>query len=199
MAVEDPNWQVVRGRDLTEAYGVFPITSVLSNSAAIYMWKRNLAPPWLAQHSRQEMYDWCKKLVETPSGVIEGAQISHSLKSLGFELVGKLDAKKDSLNEFLSTPEHRKWAFKFLQDLEPHTPPIYVGQTQNLEKRVRSHMSGVDGFGKKISEHSNLSWDDLHLRYCIVTGKVEVTKKYIEAMEYITQVLTISGYTTRAG
>jgi len=37
------------------------------------------------------------------------------------------------------------------------------------------------------------------LRYCIVTGKVEITKKYIEAMEYITQVLTISGYTTRAG
>jgi len=145
------------------------------------------------------MFKWCKKIVETPSVKIGARPLSHSIKSLGFELVGDLEVKEEALRGFLSTAEGRTWTYDFLQKLEPHAPPLYVGETHNLEQRTKSHMSGAEGFGKKILENLDLDWKDLYLQYLLIADKLASEKKNLKTMEYITQVLTISGLTTRAG
>jgi len=193
------SWGRAEGEDLVNAYGGSSNDSMLENAPAIYLWKRNLRPEFSEKNNSQKMLDWCRRLVETPVASFKPSRISHSARSLGFELVGSLDTKADQMYELLKSHEGRDWVFNYLKALEDHAPALYVGQTDNLERRIKEHLRGSKGFGREISDNPAWDWSSLHLRYYLIDGPAAEIKHQLEAIEYVTQVITIAGLTTRAG
>ena len=131
----------------------------------------------------------------------------HRVFNLGLEIRGKkfpqskrnrLDAEEDDLHQ------KKRFIGGFCESLNSHVPALYVGESGNLRNRIKDHLSGHTGFGKNIADHDELHFKDMNLFYLELGDQFEnlfedTVSDYRTTLEWIATMVTLSGYTKRAG
>lgn len=117
----------------------------------------------------------------------------------GLEIAGpKIEpGKRQHLKDWLTDSENAKWMNNFLKSLSGFVPNLYVGKADVLSKRVKEHLKGTSDFGKVIlAETNGLTWEDLKFHWLEIPADDKVV---LEALEFITGSISMSGFSTRLG
>jgi hypothetical protein len=81
------------------------------------------------------------------------------------------------------------------------TPPLYIGETDNLARRVKDHLGQKTDFSLTLRDKLNLTWQDCELLYCVVPEdflKIDA-KARRTLLELMVARLTVAGCTSRPG
>jgi hypothetical protein len=196
-------WKRVFGADLVELVDShLPLTSVLDEGAAVYVWKQAIIPSPGQRHEPSLLVDWLDTLCTSPRGETLSAQLSHFIHVAGVEIRGRpLTAdKRQVLQAFARASTNRRWLLAYLRGIEQHMPALYVGEAEDLPARVQQHMQGVSDFGALVNSRADLDWGNLNLHYVTIPldpdGKSTSVRR---AIEYLTASLAIAGFTRRPG
>jgi hypothetical protein len=198
----DVSWDQVSGSDLAELFqSGDSLEILLPRVAAIYMWKLRLADDRLVVQNPRQTLRQLIKLATTPQGRTRALSASHGLVSMGVELCGGglPTPKVQALGKFLEQPKNNRWMINYLRNLEQHLPALYVGESGNLPKRIREHLSGSTDFGQIVVNEPRLDWRGLNLYYMSMGPPAQSDNPVRKSMEYLTAVLTVSAFTQRPG
>ena len=181
------------------------LEELVGQGSAIYMWKRNFVPASLDRANGERFLEWMTRVVDLPIGVVESKRISHFLTLHGIQLSGGISNSKEfDFASILMEAPGRKLIERFLRGLADHAPALYVGESSNLAKRVRQHISESTDFGRFVGSHKSLGWSDLDLYYHPLSGlsatsSAEAETKARRAVEYLAATVTVAGFTQRPG
>ncbi len=182
----------------------------LPEKPGIYMWKLKPISDWRHQ-AWAEFLDSLDKRLFSPIAEEKPRKNapfhSNRLLNLGWEIRGKPlpPTKRKMLDEQQGELDQKKQFFvSFLESLQDHIPALYVGQTNNLRMRTMEHLQGFEGFGKTINDHDELCFEDLDLFYCEIEDEVkdiftDSSDSIRTTLEWVATMITIAGYTRRAG
>ena len=195
-------WITRCGEDVESAVLDGTIETLVPNDAGIYAWKLFSGGKALLASDPMGVLNRIRQFMTTPHGETGSKRLSHSLELTGFILKGqdftekKLDLLKNSM---VANPQFTQWMINYLHSLDNFLPSIYVGQSLNLCDRTSDHVSGTSDFGKRILQLQDdgiLTWADLSLSYCVLK---KAESELLSTIEYMTQSITIAGFTGRAG
>ena len=162
-------WEIVSGVDIHDAYvRQAPLSDVVPNTSAIYVWRRALRPPREALRTTAGFKHWLDSTMQMPIAEVRNQRLSHFavLDRLTLRSAGFTGTKHEQFTPLIHSRQRRDWLARYLQTLAQFTPPLYCGETANLPKRTRAHLSGETGFGQRIHDSaSTLSWPDLDLSF----------------------------------
>ena len=203
MEEKDPKWEKVTGPEVLEGL-LSGFDGIVPSASGIYAWKLCVGTRERIFHGRH-MVEHIDKRCSSPVGTAEGrigSTVSYSINKL--TVSGKpLPEEKKQLLEAKASSEgnFRLWMERFLGTLDSFAPTLYVGETSDLSARVRDHLNGSTGFGKVIEDEASLSWDDLDFYYMTldIFGNNENSAKFRKSLEYVTTMISVSGYVGRAG
>lgn len=198
-SVSNRGWRSVRGSEIVESLAEGGLRDLLGERSAIYMWKRALRAAAGAGGSAEEMMRWIDSLVESPQGVVRGKRLGPFLHVTGLELRPNslTGQQRETLHRWLRQPKTRRWLTDYLSQLAAHTPALYVGETANLHRRIREHVTGQTSFGVAIE--GQLQWEDLDLNYYEFSNPQQEENNRRKAIEFLTNAFTIGGFTQRPG
>jgi hypothetical protein len=196
-----PSWHRVDTHELFDARtSGQTLGDYLPSTPGLYMWKWSLHPPQHCIHDPKAMLEWCDKIASSSFGEVSAISLTHYLQIGSIRVAGSglNSTKTDDLRLFLDSTKRRRWFAGFMASLEPHSPAIYVGETDCLSRRIKEHMDGLTGFGSKIEESADISWTSLAL-YVLDFGEKPIGERLRMAFEYVATLATISGMTDRPG
>lgn len=198
-AVNGSGWSKVTGAELVEALAEGNLQDLLDERSAIYMWKRNLQRKAGIGVEASQLTAWLDSLIDTPHGATGRRRLGHFLEVSSIELRPAALTERQStiLKQWLSEPRRGRWLMRYLSQLAPHTPALYVGETGNIRQRTRDHMRANTDFGRTIE--ILVPWDQLDLHYYELGPQSEDESQLRRALEHMTTALTIGGFTQRPG
>jgi hypothetical protein len=196
-------WNTFSGKDLLRLELRGELRDVLPTTSGIYAWRRKFAVPIAAASDGQALVDWVGRLVATPSAVIVDKPLSHFLQVHKITIGGRplTHDKIETLREWAQDISSRKWLIEIIQSISEMCPPLYVGETDNIARRVKEHITDATQFANTLRDVLNLNWDDCSLHYCSVpTGLLSNDPKAKRTLiELLVSRLTIAPSTTRPG
>ena len=174
---------------------------------AVYRWRLSVQPTRDAYRDSVACQTWLLRLLERPVGSVERVQLSHFLTAQGIILGGTgLSCEKVEVLAKVSRQEPlRRHLLDFIRSLESAIPPVYVGETTSLRRRVAEHLGGDTSFAMRLQmRESVLEWRDLYLEAYFLTHRSFATddstpREYRRLIEQIGAKLTIAGLTSRPG
>ena len=179
----------------------------IPDKPGIYMWKLKPVSDWKTR-PWSSFFDHLDKRLQAPIAE-HGAYQKGRLNTLGWEIRGSAipQSKREKLDEETENLHSKRDFFvSFLQSMNQHVPALYVGQAANLRTRTKQHLENNDhgGFGQEINNHAELDFKDLELFYCVLeedfTRLFGDTDQVVrETLEWIATMVTLAGYTRRAG
>jgi hypothetical protein len=201
----------IAASDLVEDLASDQTLARLPTDAAIYFWKLRLAPP--DEVSDYDADGWRRhldRLSSIPQGRLPSVRFSHSIRAEQIVVGGGglTQDKRNTLYSVVSTFQGARAVRRFLEQVQDQVPAMYVGETGNLRRRIKQHLSGDSDFALEVVRDGGFSWDDLVLGYCSLGSEQsdEVseepaadTTKVRRALEYLAAELTIANYTKRPG
>jgi hypothetical protein len=195
------SWKSISADDVLSYSG--PASDLVESGPALYLWKRNFRPQALDLADSVLFMAWLRRVISAPVAELDGVRIAHFLTVRGISLSGELTETKDGYLSTLSKNEKgRKIIVEFLRDLAGQAPALYVGETDEVSRRLLEHLNGETLFGIQINESEHLSWSDLEFHYLELKTKdpdSSKSKNYRTALEQIAANVTIAGLTKRAG
>lgn len=201
-------WQVLRGIEIAEALeDQDALTRLVDPCQAVYIWRRSFEPPPDAARSSDELIRWTERLLATPHGAALQKRLGHFIQIDGVTLRGPglTPDKLATLQRVASSPRWRRMLTSFIRSLAPFAPPLYVGETSDLPIRLRDHVNGDTGFGRKVRSSKELRWSELDLHYFALGDAREEDESTPEAkarrtlLEYIATGASLAGYVERPG
>jgi len=199
-------WDSISGAELERAFlREEPLSDLLHEDQAIYLWRRNLTAPSHVIHDAGSMVDWLMECLSTPAAEVPAMDIAHFLHLKGISVGGGslTDVKRSTLKELLEPVQGRQWLSGLLESLSAFAPPLYVGETDNLARRARQHLREETDFAKILLAKLKLSWVNLDLWYTPIPGALSGSgtsgKAYRTLIEMLTAHLVIAGCTSRPG
>lgn len=199
-------WELVSGADLQDAFvRQNPLSEFVPRTAAIYLWRRALRVPRVAPTSSRKFTEWLHTTMRTPIAEVRDQRLSHFaiVDQLTVRSPGFTATKQQELGSLMATRKRREWLSKYLHGLRQFTPPLYCGETGNLEQRTRDHLSGETGFGQRLqSQELRISWSDLDLAfYDLERLQMDETQAsgLRKLLELLTTALSVAGYVSRRG
>lgn len=178
---------------------------LIGSSAAIYVWRRNLLPPPHVVQNAHQLNAWLTECLAKPYADLPAISLAHFLYLRGIVLGGGSlsEVKAATLKLSLQEMRNRHWLRAFLGSLNDLAPPLYVGEADNLARRVRDHLRGDTDFASILREKIKLSWDTLTLLYCPLPAQFASdsagAKDRRTLLEMIAARLLLAGCTTRPG
>ena len=161
--------------------------------------------PSSALASAAEFVAWLDEVLAAPSGEVTNLPLSHFalLDRLTIRSPGLTDAKRKELDHWATKSAKRKQLANYVHSLADFIPPLYCGEAENLPTRVKAHLSGDTGFGRKVKDGDAPAWSELGLAYYRVSDAQEdpkgQRKRRRTLLELIATNLSISGYVDRRG
>jgi hypothetical protein len=191
-------WKEEEGSLLQEYHSMGQISELLPRSPVVYAWKLNPTNKSFIASDYEGVLREVMRLMSLPQGEVEATRINHSISLMGLRINGqKLDGNKvRDLKEWLSNIDNCKWMISYLESINKHLPTLYVGNTKNIRTRASEHLSELTGFGQRVARHKSLNWSDMKLHWIEIPN---AQKPALEAIEFVTQSLTISAFTKRVG
>jgi hypothetical protein len=199
-----PHWLKVDGAELEERLALSDgLADLVPQGPAIYMWRRNLRPPPAAHISPSSFRSWVSTILAVPLASLRRRELSHYalLESLVIGGQALSNEKQETLELLARNNKGRSYVVAFLGSIASALPAIYVGEAENLEVRVRSHLRGESGLRESIAKELGMSWNDLELwYYCLPPGGDETTAKSLRTLlETIATKLTLAPCVRRIG
>lgn len=197
-------WQSVSGIELERCYvGRDRMTENVPEQSAVYAWKRRYRPPAGVVSDPVALSDWVAKTVEIPSAILPRRELSHYLLLHGMSIGGAAltDDKLSTLQAWTTEQRSRRWLLELVQSIEALAPPLYVGETDNLARRVKDHLGNRTDFAVLLRDKLNLTWQDCELWYCLIPEQFLATnaKGRRTLVELLVARLTVAGCTSRPG
>lgn len=200
-------WESASGRELRTAVDRGePLADLLDDCQAIYFWKRSLEPPIGIENDELAFENWVDCLLRVPLGTVGPRRLCHFATIDGVHVGGGglTNEKRSALRRYIGSARWRKWLSRYFVDLSRSCPPVYVGESADLIRRVREHVAGETGFGQRIIESPDLDWADLRLEYAVLgpsrkhkdTSEAKARRRLLELMATD---LALAGYVTRRG
>ena len=185
-----------------------PLEGIIPTTPAIYIWK--LRPYTLGM---EQMLPWRSFLDHIDDRLTAPMTEKYSMdKRMLFisevELKGQkiTDEKREQLEEMQNTVGKQRYFKDFLKTLAPHSPSLYVGETENLRARTIQHLKSQSDFGRKIEEHKELTFEDLDFYYLAFGAEFESNfseeKDRLlvrQTLEWIATMISLAGFTSRPG
>jgi hypothetical protein len=138
----------------------------------IYIWRRVLRFDPIDHPSHESMEAWVRRQAELPIAVLPMLQIARNPDEPGTGIRPgyavmrdlRIGAARLPMEGLLPTETHaRVDALTFLSEMtKEFGPALYVGESEDLQRRVREHVSGSTGFSRRVEE-SGLQMSDLVL------------------------------------
>lgn len=202
-----PRWEFVSGADLEDAYvRQIPLSELVPDSSAIYIWRRLLQVPPSALQSSEALMTWLDDAMQAPNAEVHDRRLSHFavLDHLTIRGSGITQTKRQQFGPLTSTHKARDWLAKYVQGVGRFSPPLYCGETSDLSQRSRDHLSGDTDFGKRIKNGAvEASWPDLELGFCSLGTlrfpSEERATQLRQLLELVTTAFALSGYVSRRG
>ncbi len=201
-------WHQVLGADLEDAFDRGEgLEELIPACQAIYVWRRSFRPPTGVTRSPAQFAEWIERNNSIPFALIQDKELTHFARLT--ELVlgggGLTPDKTETLGEFLRTEKRRRWMARFMRSLREFAPPLYVGETHDLQRRARDHLKGETNLGNALSEGLGLTWADLELLYWNLGSRKTTDqdsaslKSQRTLFEMITTRSTVAGFVIRSG
>lgn len=200
-------WKIEKGAEIDQVYNRGEsLQELVGTSSAVYLWRRDLTPPLYFVQDSKRMFKWIKDSLSTSYVELGEKRLSHFLRVTGISLGGGSLSKsrEEILMKFLEKKEGREWMRKFFIGLNVVVPPLYVGETNNMAKRVREHLRGETHFSQILQNKLNLSWDKLTLWYCPTNfaefySDSNKTEEMRTLLEVVVGFVALAGCTSRPG
>ncbi len=203
MPQDEPVWKKVAGSQLVEANDEGFIGDV-PDECGIYIWKLAVRPlrPF---HTTSELVDHIRSRLQTPVGSTNG-QLGLFYQINNLTIQGR-DLTTNNIDQLTIQADQagqgrlfRSFMKEFLESLEAFTPALYVGEAQDLRKRVKDHLVGRTGFSDFITKESSLDFSKLDFYFFVSPPFLHVNdSRTREALEYIATMTSLSGFGQRAG
>lgn len=161
-----PTWKTASGLELESAAVANELEYVIDRCAAVYAWRRDWVPP--KQHrGTDELIAWLRAALSTPYSIIGPRTLSQIVVIDGLKVGGGslTDSKLGLLERLARTAKGRSFLNGYLSSLTDLSPVFYVGETNNLVRRVREHLQGLTTFAETLSSTLKLTWTDMRLYY----------------------------------
>lgn len=160
----------------------------------IYVWYHRFTP---SQSSSEDLMAWIDRALRLPIARVSGnfGHFGRAVIELGASRLdsGPNSSKRRALLEFFANDTLREEFTTLLQDFDS-SMVLYVGQTEDLNRRTREHL----GNGGLVEKFRALDWElgELSMRF-IVLPDTETALR--EAIERILSVLLLAPLVDRAG
>lgn len=193
-------WRSVAGADLVEFLAEGQLGDAIPSCSAIYAWKWHLLPDRISASSAGGILQWIDDLSRMPYGRrIEMDTAYLHMGDIRLRPSSLSEAKRAVLSEFLARSGNREWFVRYVQALSQHAPALYVGETGDLPKRTRDHLTGESDFGSYVRSEPGLSWEALDLYYAVLNGPSDQESEVRKTLEFVSSIVAIAGFTTRPG
>ena len=174
------------------------------NCSAIYIWRLCTQEIELNLVEKELFLEQFLKFINNPIYVIRDRKTSSYVKIDQLTIGGSpLTTKKlEDLNKLSNSKAWRKYLMKYLDSLSPFFPPIYIGKTTNLFKRISSHLSGSSNLLKYFEEEVGCDVSFLEMQYLEVGENLEfdyVDVELLGLLENIAQKLFFAPSVIRQG
>jgi hypothetical protein len=194
----------VSGLELERAYvGNSSMAEIVPAGSAVYAWRRKFrAPPGIAADP-VALASWIAATTKTPSAILPEKELSHYLLLHGISIGGAAltESKLLTLATWAAEPKSRHWLLSMVESIGALAPPLYIGETDNLARRVKDHLGDKTDFSNTLLHKLKLTWQDCELNYCPVPAELLTTdaKDRRTLVELVVARLTVAGCTSRPG
>lgn len=164
-------WRSYTSVDLLQQRDSGTLGSLIPALPGIYIWRRAFNVADAEELSADEFVRWVVGQCSRPVARVSRVALSHCLTSHGISIGGG-DLPPDKLNalEVVATDHRmRNVVLGYIAQLSAFAPPIYVGQTDDLYERLRSHLDGQTGLVAYVTESLGLTLTDLRVDF-VQTG-----------------------------
>lgn len=185
----------IRGDDLEEEYLSGSLKDSYSEISAVYVWCARISPRSSNIGTEPAFLEWIQKALKRPRGRLED-QVRH-LGTVSLTLGGSSLSpnKLDLLRDLIRTYDDRRVFKAMLSELD-YSTALYVGETEDLQIRLRDHLSGRSDFAQRCKQFGYV-WQDLGLRYLQLPNDVPASHR--RTLERVLAVLLLAPATSRAG
>lgn len=203
MAGKD-RWRNLHGGELIDAFEDGTLADLLPRRGGLYLWRRSYFPPLGVRGSADRCREWVHELAGAASARLGKRPLSHCVWLEGLQIGGGglTDEKTGALESVTGSASGRDVLATFIETLSQFSHPVYVGQADDLLKRIRQHLAGETDLQAYLSETLGLSWPDLDLYFVVLspnTARSEGSRKVLELFELIAQRLLAPFGTRRPG
>jgi len=197
-------WREVNATELVEALDDSSLGDLVPSASGIYLWRRRLAAPDLCEASAEGCIEWILSTTRQPAARLSRVPLSPCVWSDGLQIGGgELSREKMSALEAVASNRRvRKLLGDYVGNLSGFTPPIYIGQTNNINTRVKQHLKGETGLYGYVANDLGLDWNDLAFYFLILsihTDLSEDAQTLQELLEMIAQNVLAPFATKRMG
>lgn len=185
-------WKCISGDELIDAYLESAISELIPLSSGLYVWRRRIVYDQECVSTPESCSEWLQRLVDKPSAVLHERALSHCVTLQGLTMGGGgLSVDKEKALSLVT--EHRKMRERvvaIMASLTIFTPPIYIGETNNLRSRVQDHLGGKTGLKGYVEKELELRWPDLEFHYHELSSTTNTSiqaKRVQELLEFLAQ------------
>jgi hypothetical protein len=164
-------WRSYASVDLLQHRDSGALGSLIPSLPGIYIWRRAFNIADAEELSADEFVKWVVGQCSRPVAKVSRVSLSHCLTSHGLSIGGG-ELPPDKLNalELVATDHRmRNVVLGYIAQLSAFAPPIYVGQTDDLNERLRSHLDGQTGLEIYVTGSLGLTLADLRVDF-VQTG-----------------------------
>lgn len=199
-----PKWRAIDASELIDPIDETTVPKSIPACPAIYLWRRRYAPPDDAKTSAEACMAWIHEVTSQPAARIGRKPLSHCVWTDGIQIGGGgLTSNKEQLLQRMSAKRAtRESVLNYIETLSAFALPIYIGESDNLRKRVKQHLDGHTGLGDYLEQYLGIAWRDVTLHYCVLSSSPEMSeaaKSLQEMFELLAQRILVPFATERPG
>lgn len=170
-------WSSVSASDLIDLRDEGQLSEAVPPAPGIYVWKRHFDVAKAEQLPPQDLQVWVQAVCAQAAARLPGAVITHCVRTDGINIGGgELPPDKlRMLDEVSHTAKKRRLLLRFIEYLSCFTPPIYIGQANDLQRRVREHLDGNTSLQSYVHQTLGLTWQDIVFFYLRTAPAPEAT------------------------
>jgi hypothetical protein len=197
-------WVQIDGAELFDARDEGRLKDLVPNVAGLYVWRRKLVAPTSCKSSSQDFRNWVLELAEQANARLGRRALSHCVWSEGIQVGGGglTENKVQTLDAIAANSKLRRLVISYIESLSDFHPAIYIGEADNLCKRVKEHIDGETGLHQYADKFLELKWEDLRFCYFKTSKTPGVSthaKSIQELLEMIAQRALAPFATNRPG
>lgn len=203
MPAPEVKWRNFAAAELFDQISEGDGLDMLQEEPAIYMWRLSLEPTCHPEDAKGVM-DQFERVARLPQGEQKDIGVGRMVRIKSLELGGVPlpEVKRAHLREFVTGPDNSRFAHGFLKALEVTLPALYCGETDNLRRRAKEHLTTNTKINQLVKSPDNeLSWEDLRLDFFYLddTDTMSMSENQRKAFEYFTGIMCVAAFTERLG